>query len=118
MARRQQPRLIQGHATHRRTQGDYMGALLLDTATLEDWRDGGRRQSPRPATCCRCCCTASTRGDWRAVWPLGVVLLANQTADYWTADTTLQARAAVARDVLAGGAAPCTDFPPPLPERT
>ena len=32
------PELIRGHATHRRTEGDYMGALL-DTVTLDDWRD-------------------------------------------------------------------------------
>lgn len=38
MTRRKQPELIQGHATHRRTQGDYMGALL-DTVTVDDWRD-------------------------------------------------------------------------------
>ncbi len=30
--------LIQGQATHRRTERDYVGALL-DTVTLEDWRD-------------------------------------------------------------------------------
>lgn len=38
MTRRKQPELIQGHAAHRRTEGDYMGALL-DTVTVEDWRD-------------------------------------------------------------------------------
>ncbi len=32
------PELIRGHATHRRTESDYMGALL-DTVTLDDWRD-------------------------------------------------------------------------------
>ena len=32
------PDLIRGHATHRRTESDYMGALL-DTVTLDDWRD-------------------------------------------------------------------------------
>lgn len=32
------PELIRGHATHRRTEGDYMG-VLLDTVTLDDWRD-------------------------------------------------------------------------------
>ena len=32
------PELIRGHATHRRTEGYYMGALL-DTVTLDDWRD-------------------------------------------------------------------------------
>lgn len=31
------PDLIQGHATHRRTEGDYMG-VLLDAVTLDDWR--------------------------------------------------------------------------------
>ena len=30
--------LIRGTATHRRTEGDYMG-VLLDTVTLDDWRD-------------------------------------------------------------------------------
>ena len=30
--------LIRGMGTHRRTEGDYMAALL-DTVTLEDWRD-------------------------------------------------------------------------------
>lgn len=30
--------LIQGQAAHRRTERDYMAALL-DTVTLEDWRD-------------------------------------------------------------------------------
>jgi len=38
MARRKQPvELIRGHAAHRRTEGDYMGALL-EAVTLEDWR--------------------------------------------------------------------------------
>ena len=32
------PQLIRGHATHRRTEGDYMG-VMLDTVTLNDWRD-------------------------------------------------------------------------------
>jgi hypothetical protein len=32
------PDLIRGTATHRRTEGDYMG-VLLDTVTLDDWRD-------------------------------------------------------------------------------
>ena len=36
--RRKQPELIQGHAAHRRTEGDYM-RVLLDTVTLDDWRD-------------------------------------------------------------------------------
>lgn len=30
--------LIQGHATHRRTESDYM-SMILDTVTLDDWRD-------------------------------------------------------------------------------
>ena len=30
--------LIHGHATHRRTEGDYM-ATILDTVTLDDWRE-------------------------------------------------------------------------------
>lgn len=38
--------LIRGTATHRRTEGDYMG-VLLDTVSLDDWRDvvagGGAR---------------------------------------------------------------------------
>ncbi len=29
--------LIQGHATHRRTEADYMG-VLLDAVSLDDWR--------------------------------------------------------------------------------
>jgi hypothetical protein len=37
MARRRTPDLIRGHATHRRTEGDYM-SVLLDTVTLDDWR--------------------------------------------------------------------------------
>lgn len=37
MAKRKQTEYIQGHATHRRTEGDYMG-VLLDTVTLDDWR--------------------------------------------------------------------------------
>ena len=32
------PPLIRGHATHRRTERDYM-SVLLDTVTLDDWRD-------------------------------------------------------------------------------
>lgn len=31
------PELIRGTATHRRTEGDYMG-VLLDAVTLDDWR--------------------------------------------------------------------------------
>lgn len=39
MARKQDPPpLIRGTATHRRTESDYMG-VLLDTVTLEDWRE-------------------------------------------------------------------------------
>lgn len=39
MAKRKQATgYLQGTATHRRTEGDYMGALL-DTVTLNDWRD-------------------------------------------------------------------------------
>jgi hypothetical protein len=38
MARQKQTtHYIRGTATHRRTEGDYMG-VLLDTVTLEDWR--------------------------------------------------------------------------------
>jgi hypothetical protein len=37
MGKRKQVELIQGHANHRRTEGDYMG-VLLDTVSLEDWR--------------------------------------------------------------------------------
>ena len=37
MATRKQTEYIQGHATHRRTEGDYMG-VLLDAVTLDDWR--------------------------------------------------------------------------------
>lgn len=38
MTRRKQPDLIKGTATHRRTEGDYL-SVLLDTVTLDDWRD-------------------------------------------------------------------------------
>lgn len=38
MAKRKPPELIRGNATHRRTETDYMGALL-ETVTLADWRD-------------------------------------------------------------------------------
>ena len=38
MTKRRTPELIRGHATHRRTEGDYMGALL-DTVSLSDWQD-------------------------------------------------------------------------------
>lgn len=46
------------------------------------------------------------RGQWRAVWPLAVCLV-HQAADAWrgiewTADTTVQAWAAVARELAAG----------------
>lgn len=37
MGKRKQTEYIQGHATHRRTEGDYMG-VLLDAVTLDDWR--------------------------------------------------------------------------------
>ena len=37
MAKRKQTEYIQGHATYRRTEGDYMG-VLLDAVTLDDWR--------------------------------------------------------------------------------
>lgn len=37
MAKRKQTEYIQGHATHRRTEVDYMG-VLLDAVTLDDWR--------------------------------------------------------------------------------
>ena len=37
MAKRKQTEYIQGHAAHRRTEGDYMG-VLLDAVTLDDWR--------------------------------------------------------------------------------
>ena len=37
MGRRKAVPLIQGTATHRRTERDYM-AVLLDTVTLDDWR--------------------------------------------------------------------------------
>jgi hypothetical protein len=39
MAKRKQTEYIQGHATHRRTEGDYMG-VLLDAVSLDDWRGG------------------------------------------------------------------------------
>lgn len=39
MATRKQPAgLIRGHATHCRTEGDYMGALL-DAVSLDDWKE-------------------------------------------------------------------------------
>lgn len=38
MRRKKQTEMIQGAATHRRTERDYMSALL-DEVTLEDWRD-------------------------------------------------------------------------------
>ena len=37
-AKRKQPTFITGTAAHRRTESDYMG-VLLDTVSLEDWRD-------------------------------------------------------------------------------
>jgi hypothetical protein len=36
--RKTTPSLIQGHATHTRTQDSYMG-VLLDAVTLDDWRE-------------------------------------------------------------------------------
>lgn len=38
MGRRKQTEYIKGTATHRRTEGDYMG-VLLDTVTLNEWRN-------------------------------------------------------------------------------
>ncbi len=38
MKKRKQETFIKGSATNRRTEGDYMG-ILLDTVTLDDWRD-------------------------------------------------------------------------------
>lgn len=38
MARRKRQTYIKGAFTHRRTESDYMGALL-DVVTLEDWRE-------------------------------------------------------------------------------
>jgi hypothetical protein len=39
MTRRKQPiQLIRGHATHRRTEGEYVG-VLLESVTLDDWRE-------------------------------------------------------------------------------
>lgn len=38
MAKRKQDTFIKGSASNRRTEGDYMG-ILLDTVTLDDWRD-------------------------------------------------------------------------------
>ena len=48
MAKRKQTEYIQGHATHRRTEGDYMG-VLLDAVTLDDWRgvDTGALQAAK-----------------------------------------------------------------------
>ena len=48
------------------------------------------------------------RAEWRAAWPLAIVLI-EQRADYWqafewAADTSVQAWAAVARDVAAATA--------------
>lgn len=36
--RKQQPELVKGTATHRRTERDYL-SVLLDSVTLDDWRD-------------------------------------------------------------------------------
>lgn len=38
MAKRKQTELIRGSATHRRTEGDYMG-ILLEAVSLNDWRE-------------------------------------------------------------------------------
>ena len=38
MTKRKQQTFIKGTASHRRTEGDYM-SVLLDTVTLDDWRD-------------------------------------------------------------------------------
>lgn len=38
MAKRKTETFIKGTDNHRRTEGDYMG-VLLDTVTLDDWRD-------------------------------------------------------------------------------
>jgi hypothetical protein len=38
MTRRKQSSLIRGAGAHRRTESDYMG-VLLDTVSLDDWRD-------------------------------------------------------------------------------
>lgn len=38
VTKKRTPELIRGTATHRRTEGDYM-SVLLDTVTLDDWRD-------------------------------------------------------------------------------
>ena len=39
MPRKEKKELIRGHTTHQRTEGDYVSALL-ETVTLDDWRDG------------------------------------------------------------------------------
>jgi hypothetical protein len=36
--KKSKPELIQGHATHTRTQDSYMG-VLLDAVSLDDWRE-------------------------------------------------------------------------------
>lgn len=38
MKSRKRPSILPGAATHRRTEGDYMAALL-ESVTLDDWRD-------------------------------------------------------------------------------
>jgi hypothetical protein len=38
MAKQKQEEFIKGQAAHRRTENDYM-RILLDTVSLEDWRD-------------------------------------------------------------------------------
>lgn len=60
MARQKQAEYIKGTAVHRRTENDYMG-VLLDTVSLEDWRDvvNGALQSAK-------------EGDTQArAWPNG-----------------------------------------------
>lgn len=63
------------------------------------------------------------RGQWRAVWPLAVCLV-HQTPDAWrgiewTADTTIQAWAAVARELVQadGERETCPERPPEGPRR-
>lgn len=50
------------------------------------------------------------RAQWRAVWPLAVALIHHRadcwTGFDWTADTSVQAWAAAAREALAGNVAP------------
>lgn len=48
-AKLKQTECIQGYATHRRTEGDYMG-VLLDAVTLDDWRGVVTDAIPRRQT--------------------------------------------------------------------